>query len=140
MRPGHKAVAEIFRRPFDLFQFIGADGIPQRTDASFCLFSAGSRFQFSDDVQPARAAIIEIFSSRYDFGLHRHRDKNIWRVAHHHAVKAGRRNSDDTEKMTVHQDALVQDSRIRAETALPITETQHDNGVRIGHEIVRGNE
>src|SRR5271157_5433509 len=137
MRLGQEAIREICRLTGYAyrFQFVGSERIPERGEARFGLLAAYSRLQFSDDVQPTRLVVIEILASGHDFSLHHHGHENVGSVTHDHAVKAGRRNADDRERMTVHQDALIQNSGVAAEAALPIAETQHDYGIGVRLEI-----
>src|ERR1051326_6854947 len=110
--------------------------MPERRESGLRLLCGDSRFETTEDVEPARAAIVEIVPSRRDLRLHHHRRKDIRRLPNDDAPEVGGSHADHGERMAIDQDAVVHYAGIGPEAPLPISEAEYDDGIALLHLII----
>src|SRR6185312_10297278 len=101
----------------------------ERRESDLRLLCGYSRFETPEDVEPARAAIIEIVPSGRDLRLHHHWRKDVRRLANDDAPEVGRSHAHDGERMAIDQDAVIHYARIGTEAPLPISEAEYDDWI-----------
>src|ERR1051326_131769 len=110
--------------------------MPERIDPSLGLCTAETWFEPGNNVEPETAAVLKIIRTRDKFSLHHHGREDVWFVAHHGAVKSRLGYSNDSERVTIYLNGLINNLWIGAETTLPIIKTQHHYRICVGNNVI----
>ena len=99
--------------------FSTQDLLVQRLESGLGHLGRDTRLQTAEDLQPAIATVVQRIPGRRYLRLHHHRDKDIARATHFHALVPRLRYADYRHRIAVYQNRLLQDFGIASELPLP---------------------